>query len=207
MKQHLCIPASAGATTPRDKHASDQGITRRRIQSRKRRQFGITLFEVVITMSITTVLAGLAFGSLSAISNFSTVSEINNLIADLYYSRSEALKRRVTITICRSNDGETCSKGATWNNGWIVFSDQNRNRKIDDEDQKLLVREGIDELSTLTLGSGYYYYIMFSPIGEAYPRNTFKYCRSNYPPKAIILYATGRARISTQDSSGKPLKC
>lgn len=207
MKQHLCLPAPAGATTPRTNHVLSQRSTRRKDRFRNRHQLGISLFEVVITMSITTVLAGLAFGSLSALSNFSTVSEINNLIADLYYSRSEALKRRVTVTICRSTDGQTCSKGSTWDKGWIVFSDQNRNRKIDDDDQKLLIRDGIDELSTLTLGSGYYYYIMFSPIGEAYPRNTFKYCRSNYPPKAIILYATGRARVSTEDSSGKPLKC
>lgn len=170
-------------------------------------QAGLTLVEILLSLSITLALAGLAVGSHSVYTNFATVSEVNNLISDLYYSRSEALKRHTTVTICRSMDGSSCSKGPDWRTGWIIFSDSNRNRKIDDQDQLLQIRDALSGSISLTLGSGYYYYIMFSDTGEAYPRNTFKFCRSGHPPRAIILFATGRARISQRDSSGKPLKC
>jgi type IV fimbrial biogenesis protein FimT len=166
--------------------------------SRPRNESGFTLVELMIGLSIVAILAGLSFGSFSLFGSFTSTSEINGLIADLYYGRSEALKRRSSITMCRSEDGSHCAKGSHWENGWIVFVDRNRNR---------LVRNGLESDASLTLGSGYYYYIMFSPTGEAYPRNTFRYCTSGHPPRAIILYSTGRARISSKDSSGKPLKC
>jgi len=172
-----------------------------------RSQAGLTLVELLIGMSITAILTGLTVSSVSLIGDFTTTSEINNLMADLYYARSEAIKRRSSITICRSEDGENCATGSKWERGWIVFTDLNRNRVIDGDDKILLIRDALPASSALTLGSGYYYYIMYSPMGEAYPRNTFKYCRPGARPKAIILFATGRARVSTLDSSHKPLKC
>lgn len=172
-----------------------------------RNQVGLTLVELLIGMSISVILAGLTVSSISIIGDFTATSEINNLMADLYYARSEAIKRRSSITICRSEDGENCAAGSKWEDGWIVFTDSNRNRVIDGDDKILLIRDALPANSAVTLGSGYYYYIMFSPMGEAYPRNTFKYCRPGARPKAIILFATGRARVSTLDSSGKPLKC
>jgi len=188
--------------------ATSGGVRRQFVQfHHARNQAGLTLVELLIGMSITVILTGLTIGSVSIIGDFVTTSEINNLMTDLYYSRSEAIKRKSTITICRSEDGESCATGSKWEEGWIVFSDSNRNRVIDEDDKILLIRDKLPGNSVLTLGSGYYYYIMFSPTGEAYPRNTFKYCRAGAAPKAIILFATGRARVSTLDSGGNPLKC
>jgi len=180
---------------------------RHNLRQAPRLQAGLTLVEILVSLSITIILAGLAMGSHSIYSNFSTVSEVNSFISDLYFSRSEALKRHTTVTICRSSDGKHCSKGPDWQTGWIIFSDKNRNREIDDEDQLLQIRDALSQPVSLTLGSGFYYYIMFSDTGEAYPRNTFKFCRAGHLPRGIILFATGRARISQRDSSGKPLKC
>jgi len=168
---------------------------------------GFTLIEIMITISTMLLLTGMAFGALSVYRNFETVSDINDLIADLYYSRTEAFKRHSTITICRSNDGSTCIRNTDWENGWMIFSDQNRNRVVDGDDEVLRISSGLAHGGSLTLGSGYYYYIMFSETGLAYPRNTFKVCRSGDKPRAIILYASGRARISTLDSGGNPLNC
>lgn len=168
---------------------------------------GFTLVESMITISTMLLLTGMAFGTLSVFRNYETVSDINDLLADLYYSRTEALKRHSTITLCRSNDGSTCIRNTDWENGWIIFSDQNRNRVVDGKDEILRTSSGLDHGGSLTLGSGYYYYIMFAETGVAYPRNTFKVCRPGSEPRAIILYASGRARISRLDSDGNPLNC
>lgn len=189
---------------PESGHSNPQAF---RLQRKNKLQTGLTLIEILISLSISAILTGLAVGSVSTINNFANVSEVNNLIADLYYSRSEALKRRSTITICRTDGGDTCNKGSGWEKGWIIFTDKNRNRKIDGNDRLLQIRDGLKQSAKLTLGSGYYYYIMFSDTGEAYPRNTFKFCPKSGQPKAIILFSTGRARISHKNSSGKPLKC
>jgi len=161
----------------------------------------------MISISVMLLLTGMAFGTLSFIRNYETVSDINDLLADLYYSRTEALKRHSTITLCRSNDGATCIQTNDWENGWIIFTDNNRNRVVDEKDEILRTSNGLDHVGSLTLGSGYYYYIMFASTGAAYPRNTFKVCRPGTQPRAIILYASGRARVSRLDSTGIPLKC
>jgi len=153
------------------------------------------------------LLTGMALGTLSVYRDFETVSDINDLLADLHYSRTEALKRHTTITLCRSNDGLTCSRNTDWENGWMIFSDRNRNRVVDENDEILRISDGLDHVGSLTLGSGYYYYIMFAGTGAAYPNNTFKVCRPGSKPRAIILFASGRARVSTLDSGGNPLNC
>jgi len=178
-----------------------------RTRPRSAQQSGFTLIEAMITISIMLVLTGMAFGTVSVARDFETVTDINDLMADLYYSRTEALKRHSTITICRSDDGETCSHQPDWENGWMVFTDANRNRVVDGNDEVLRVSDGLDNVGSLSLGSGYYYYIMFSNTGTVYPRNSFKVCRPGSAPRAIIIYASGRARVSRQDSSGNPLKC
>ena len=168
---------------------------------------GFTLIESMISISIMLLITGMAFGTLSFIRDYETTSDINDLLADLYYSRTEALKRHSTITLCRSNDGATCTRTNDWENGWMIFTDNNRNRVVDEKDEILRTSNGLDHVGSLTLGSGYYYYIMFASTGAAYPRNTFKVCRPGTQPRAIILYASGRARVSRLDSGGIPLKC
>jgi len=171
------------------------------------RNSGFTLIESMISISVMLLLTGMSFSALSFIRNYETVSDINDLLADLYFSRTEALKRHSTLTLCRSNDGATCIRTNDWENGWIIFTDNNRNRVVDEEDKILRASNGLDHVGSLTLGSGYYHYIMFDSTGAAYPRNTFKVCRPGTQPRAIILYASGRARVSRLDSGGIPLKC
>ena len=81
---------------------------------------GFTLIESMISISIMLLITGMAFGTLSFIRDYETTSDINDLLADLYYSRTEALKRHSTITLCRSNDGATCTRTNDWENGWMI---------------------------------------------------------------------------------------
>ena len=168
---------------------------------------GFTLIEFMITLSTMLLLTGMAFGTFSIYRDYETTSDINDVLADLYYSRTEALKRHATITLCRSDDGQSCSRNSDWENGWMIFTDQNRNRQVDANDEVLRVSDGLGHEGSLTLGSGYYYYIMFNSTGAAYPRNTFKLCRPGSKPRAIILFASGRARVSRLDSGGNSLTC
>lgn len=170
-------------------------------------QSGLTLVELLIGLAISSIILGLAVNTGSVFSNFSTTTTVNDVLSSLYYARTAALKHKRPVTMCRSTDGHSCEAGKDWQSGWIIFTDGNRNRTIDDEDRLLMIGDELNESSHLTFGSGYYSYLIFSATGEVYPRNTFKFCREGSPPRAIILFATGRARISRRDSSGKFLQC
>jgi type IV fimbrial biogenesis protein FimT len=50
-------------------------------------------------------------------------AEINGLVGDLQFARSEAIKQGETVTVCSSVSGTQCDGGNNWQSGWIVFLD------------------------------------------------------------------------------------
>jgi len=46
----------------------------------------------------------------------------NDLVAAAQLARSEAIKRNVNVTLCASEDAETCDSDEGWEVGWIVVA-------------------------------------------------------------------------------------
>jgi type IV fimbrial biogenesis protein FimT len=95
---------------------------------------GFSLIELMVTIAIVAILLAVAFpsfeGSLRS-NRMATAS--NELIASLSLARSEALRNPSGAVICTSDDGTSC--GGDWNDGWIVWIDQDGDRVLDSEDR------------------------------------------------------------------------
>jgi type IV fimbrial biogenesis protein FimT len=88
-----------------------------------KRQLGFTLTELMVVTAIVAILLSIGVPSYRYITNsYRMSSEVNGLLGDLMYARSEALKEGQPVTTCASVDGLTCSGTTAWNTGWIVFS-------------------------------------------------------------------------------------
>jgi len=97
-----------------------------------RRQAGYTLIELVITIGIVSILIVMGSTSFRYITNSNRVAaEVNGLLGDMQLSRMEAIKQGVWVTICTSTNGTSCAGTTTWQNGWIVFTDNNGNGTVD----------------------------------------------------------------------------
>jgi type IV fimbrial biogenesis protein FimT len=85
---------------------------------------GFNLVELLVVISVASILMGLGVSSYRYVTNSSRVSsEINSLLGDMQVARSEAIKRGQPVTICPSTDSTTCAGAAgAWNSGWIVFT-------------------------------------------------------------------------------------
>jgi len=109
-----------------------------------RRHFtrGFTAIELMVTVAILAVLAGLAAPSFNPIIERWRVRQISEeLQSTLYFARSEAIKRGGNVTILRSDDGGGCTAVGTdtslWSCGWIVFADLNSNGAQDNNEDTL----------------------------------------------------------------------
>lgn len=57
--------------------------------------------------------------------------EVNDLLAAMQYARAEAIKEGNNVVVCASSSGTACSGAATWQSGWLVFSDPDNNGTLE----------------------------------------------------------------------------
>jgi type IV fimbrial biogenesis protein FimT len=131
-----------------------KGMNRKRRASDPARRYasrGITLVEMLIVMGIVATLMAIGIPSYKYVTNANRISgEINGLLGDLQFARSEAIKEGGTVTVCVSNDQATCisTTTTTWHKGWIVFSDANANGAVDAGDLVLRAQKKFSSTDT-----------------------------------------------------------
>ena len=85
-------------------------------------QKGFTITELMVVLAIVAILLSIGVPSYRYITNSYRLSaEVNSLLGDLQYARAEAIRQGQWVTVCVSNDGQTCSGTNTWQSGWIVW--------------------------------------------------------------------------------------
>jgi len=79
-----------------------------------------------MTVAVGAILLTIGIPSFRYITNSNRIAaEINGLLGDLQFARSEAIKEGVSVSVCVSSNGTACSGANTWQNGWIVMSSAN----------------------------------------------------------------------------------
>jgi type IV fimbrial biogenesis protein FimT len=105
---------------------------------KKRFQNGFTLYELMITLLIVGIVLSFGVPNLTEFTRNSRItSTSNDLHAAFQMARSEAARSKTNVTICASADpfggGSDCD--GTWDQGFIVYLDENGD----------LLRNGVDE--------------------------------------------------------------
>lgn len=106
-----------------------------------RSQTGFTLYELLITFLIVGIVLTLGIPNLADFTRNSRItSTANDLHAAFLMARSEAARAKASITICASADpfGAPDCDG-TWDQGYIVFQDDNDNGVNDASDGNIAV--------------------------------------------------------------------
>jgi len=88
---------------------------------------GFSLIELIVVMTIVGIVFAIAVPSYRYVTNSNRVSaEVNQLLGDMQYARSEAVKEGSPVSVCPgtvSGTTGTCTTPASnWQGGWFVFS-------------------------------------------------------------------------------------
>lgn len=158
--------------------------------TRKPRNRGFTLIEMMITITLLVILSMIAIPSYRNASLSSQLrSSANDFIASANFARSEAIKRGSAVTLCVSTDGSTCIAGG-WEQGWIVRTGTT-----------VLQHESAAPSGFKISGAGGIANLSFQAIGVGVTPATLTVCRATptagAQERVVTLDATGRAWLKT----------
>lgn len=162
------------------------------------KSLGFTLVELIITISIAAILAGIAIPSFnSIIQSTQLTTYANELVASLNLARSEAVKRGVQVSVRRKG-----SANNNWDSGWDIFTDLDGDGTLDTVDMLLKTYPALTNGFTLRTGTtGYQTFAAYLPSGLSLNSilDTFRLCTSSADTsnsRAIEINALGRPKTS-----------
>lgn len=182
---------------------------------------GFSLIELMLTLGIVVVVAGLAGPSFSTLVNqHRATAALNAMLGAVHLARGSAITRGAIVTLCPSRDGEDCAARNLWHEGAIVFTDLNANGRVDTGDVVLRGFSGFED------GARIYWrsfrnksFLQLTATGLTNWQNGhFLYCPADRDPRLarqVILNAQARTRTArdvdgdgiAEDARGRPLTC
>jgi len=162
------------------------------------RNLGVTLIELIITISIAGILVSIAIPSFSSIIRSTRLTTYaNELVTSLNLARSEAVKRGVQVSVKKKG-----STNQNWDSGWDIFTDLDGDGTLDAADTLLKTYPALTNGFTLRTGTvGYQDFAAYLPSGLSLNSSgdTFRLCASSgdiVNSRAIEINALGRPKTS-----------
>lgn len=170
------------------------------------REQGVTLIELLTVITIVAVLAAVGVPSFQeTIVRNRMVAQSNEFLSALNFTRSEAIKRGHSVTMCRSTNATSCANTGGWESGWLTFSDPNGNGTMDTGEASIRVWPALSAGFTLKGNTSVVGTIRYDARGMAQNTGFLLMCKSNQinGARAIVVTAA-RPRVSFSGDQTAP---
>ena len=164
-----------------------------------------TLIELMVSIAIIAVLAGLAAPpAYRVLEQHKATSGINWILRAIHVTRQSAVDHGTTTTLCPSDLDGHC--GGAWHRRVMVFTDHNADRQINGPDSVVTYLNFPHQGATLKWRSfRNKQYLQMEPTGFTnFQNGNFVYCSAKQEPqfsRQIVLNRQGRVR-QTRDRNG-----
>ena len=143
----------------------------------KRIQTGFTLYELLITVLIVGVILTFAVPNLQDfVRNSRMTATANDLHSAFHLARSESSRAKTNITVCASSNALAAAAdcGGTWDQGYIVFVDDNGDLNRSGQTETVLRAHGAiaDGVKMAVAGDATYFSFASTGLGRSMVGNT-----------------------------------
>ncbi len=172
------------------------------------RRKGLTVYELLLTLLIISVAAGLAIPSVAALTARQRQHvEINALFNAVHLARKESITRRKVVSLCPSSDLERCSEQSDWSAGWLMFENRDRDSppRIDPGEEILWRHQVADSIDLFANRKGFTLRATFLRATNG----TIVVCDREHRirPRALVISYTGRPRVARLRRNGELYSC
>jgi type IV fimbrial biogenesis protein FimT len=174
--------------------------------TRRHRSLGVTLIELMVTLTIGAIMLTLAAPGFQTFIRTTHVRTVTNeLAATFNLARSEAIKRGWPVTVCKSSDvlanSLACSTSASWKDGWLIFVDADQDGVVDADDTPIRVGRPDTGRASISGDTNYANYVTYLPSGssrgnDGLSNGTITICMEGIQ-RELIINNTGRLSIDT----------
>ena len=163
---------------------------------------GFTLIELMASVAIAAVLVSAGLPSYRHwLGQYRLNNQAEFLAGAANEARSEAVRRNLRVTLCKTRDASSCDEDAGWEQGWIMFVDQNQNGDLDGGEPILRIEGPAQAPISVRGNAPVANYISFTALGHArmlsgaLQMGTLQLCSPGYEAVKVVLANGGRARI------------
>lgn len=176
-----------------------------------RKERGLTFTEMLTTLAVAGIALSFALPGLNnGLADQRRAMTINELIATLHLARSAAVTRNELVTVCPSEDGNSCTTGG-WEDGWIAFPDPQGTHSPDAE---ILISGPPSEPFTIR-SDDFARFLTYRPTGQLMVDNVventgqFTICddRGADAARVIAVNASGKPVLGDHQVDGSAPRC
>lgn len=166
---------------------------------------GFTLVELMIVLAVVSLLLGLGVPAFQRLQESTRIqAQVRQLMSDIILTRSEAIKRNVQVVMCPSPGylGTTPECSGVYAEGWLIFEDANRDRRLDGTEEIIRTANRLPEGLSLTNRAATRdasEAIVFRPDGTSGRNRTLMICsrtRPDIPSWSVVMNIIGRPRMA-----------
>lgn len=169
---------------------------------------GYSVYELLLTLALIAVLAGVALPSFGALVARSRLhAEANALFHAAHLARKESIMRRAVVTLCASADGSACSDSLDWTAGWLMFENRDADSPAEVDPGEPVLRVHKPTPGTRVTANRASFTLRATQRRAT--NGTLTVCdeQDRAPARAVVISYTGRPRVALEDTSGTPYAC
>lgn len=170
------------------------------------KQKGWSLLETLAVVAVLSLMLVLAVPAMQRGQREQRLqAQAQEFMHTLQWARSQALVLRKRVTVCISADAQNCARAGGWQQGWLVFEDDNANASVD-VGERILQRVGARPVGLVGSGNSLVSrYVSYQAEGRgqtlsgAFQAGTIRWCWLGVRThRLVVLNALGQARLDQE---------